>query len=218
LAMRTLDIARHGLSTCLRSAAYREGMKYAVDYTHVSATFVASFLMRLARLFPHDCDPQTIMADVEELAVLLSEIPATRYARTLRLMLRAARKRRLPHLRKMSELSSPGSIDSKSSTSKPLSGSPAHQSLSPTAYTNAQHSPTTAMTMNGMQIQGGSFTQEAIEQLAPGFQLGPGDEVPLWLHDSNLGNMNVSLAQYGLEAFLIPPQFSEEHRPVPEIW
>ncbi|KDQ19897.1 hypothetical protein BOTBODRAFT_27318 [Botryobasidium botryosum FD-172 SS1] len=218
LAMRTLDIARRGLSTCLRSDAYREGMKYAVDYTHVTATFVASFLMRLARLFPHDCDPQAIMQEVEELATLLSQIPATRYARTLRLMLRAARKRRLPHLRKMSELSSPGSIDSKSSTSKPLGGSPAHQSLSPTAYTNAQHSPTATMTMNGMQIQGGSFTQEAIEQLAPGFQLGPGDEVPLWLHDSNLGSVNVSLAQYGLEAFLIPAQFSEEHRPVPEIW
>lgn len=28
LAMRTLDVARHGLSDCLRSRAYREGLKY----------------------------------------------------------------------------------------------------------------------------------------------------------------------------------------------
>lgn len=35
------------------------------------------------------------------------------------------------------------------------------------------------------------------------------------MSESNLGDL--ALSQYGLEAFLIPPQF-DESRTVPEIW
>ena len=67
LALRCLEVAKLGLETCLNSAHYRDGLKYgvclldfisqslfiqspAVHYTHMSATFAASFLIRLARL------------------------------------------------------------------------------------------------------------------------------------------------------------------------
>jgi hypothetical protein len=66
LAIRSIQIARQGLEITVTSPAYREGMKYggaipypcwqlliyplAVHYTHATATFAASFLLRLARL------------------------------------------------------------------------------------------------------------------------------------------------------------------------
>jgi hypothetical protein len=66
LATRSIRIARQSLEITLNSPAYREGMKYgmsfvatlscelmymlAVHYTHVTATFTASLLLRLSRL------------------------------------------------------------------------------------------------------------------------------------------------------------------------
>lgn len=66
LALASLKIAQQALSICVDSNSYREGLKYgknnfhpssicvdireAVHYTHATATFTASFLLRLARL------------------------------------------------------------------------------------------------------------------------------------------------------------------------
>lgn len=67
VAQRAIKLARRGLDNCIRSVTYREGLKYgmffsafprlriltdpaAVHFTHVTATFAASFLIRLARL------------------------------------------------------------------------------------------------------------------------------------------------------------------------
>jgi hypothetical protein len=68
LARRSIKIAREGLDITVNSPSYREGMKYgappytttfsflftlsfvAVHYTHATATFTASFLLRLSRL------------------------------------------------------------------------------------------------------------------------------------------------------------------------
>lgn len=68
LAVRSIHIAHEALNITVNIApAYKEGMKYgtkllsiiqlksefwnlAVHYTHATATFVASFLLRLARL------------------------------------------------------------------------------------------------------------------------------------------------------------------------
>ncbi|KAG8762185.1 hypothetical protein FRC11_010572 [Ceratobasidium sp. 423] len=72
VAQRAIKLAKRGLDTCIRSVTYREGLKYAVHFTHVTATFAASFLIRLARLFPQECDPNAIMSTVEDLVHLLS--------------------------------------------------------------------------------------------------------------------------------------------------
>lgn len=60
----------------------------------VCAAFAASFLIRIARLFPKELDLRQTAKDVEELACILDEIPAGRYARSLRLILRRARKQK----------------------------------------------------------------------------------------------------------------------------
>ncbi|RDB29536.1 Transcriptional activator of proteases prtT [Hypsizygus marmoreus] len=94
LALRSIQIARQGLDITVNSPSYREGMKYAVHYTHATATFAASFLLRLARLFPNDCNMVEIRNQVERLANLMSEIPGKRYALTLQLMLKRSKKRK----------------------------------------------------------------------------------------------------------------------------
>ncbi|KAF8078785.1 hypothetical protein FPV67DRAFT_1466466 [Lyophyllum atratum] len=94
LALRSIQIARQGLDITVNSPAYREGMKYAVHYTHATATFAASFLLRLARLFPNDCNMSEIRTQVERLANLMSEVPGKRYALTLQLMLKRSKKRK----------------------------------------------------------------------------------------------------------------------------
>jgi hypothetical protein len=66
VAIKSIQIARQILDMTVNSPSYREGMKYgrwsrqcecawsqkivAVHYTHATATFAASFLLRLARL------------------------------------------------------------------------------------------------------------------------------------------------------------------------
>lgn len=67
LAIRSIRIARQGMDITVNSPSYSEGMKYgesvhplpcprtsnplpAVHYTHATATFAASFLLRLSRL------------------------------------------------------------------------------------------------------------------------------------------------------------------------
>ncbi|GJJ09858.1 hypothetical protein Clacol_004082 [Clathrus columnatus] len=104
IAIRSINIAKLGLETTLRASAYRENLKYAVHYTHATATFAASFLIRLARLIPQECDLHAIKKDIEELANVLEQryldklnqpAPAGRYARSLRFMLRRAAERRV---------------------------------------------------------------------------------------------------------------------------
>ncbi|KAL7424072.1 hypothetical protein Q5752_001657 [Cryptotrichosporon argae] len=92
LAIRAMRNAQHCIEICLRGENYRNGLQYAVHYTHVCAAFAASFLIRIARLFPQELNLKKTARDVEELASVLSQIPAGRYARSLRLILRRARR------------------------------------------------------------------------------------------------------------------------------
>ncbi|KAF8323272.1 hypothetical protein DL93DRAFT_665752 [Clavulina sp. PMI_390] len=94
LVIYSVQIAQKGLETCMRSPNYRNGMRFAVHFTHASATFAGSFLIRMARLFPNDSEAierRKVMMDLEELIRGLSDIPATRYARMLNRMLVHAR-------------------------------------------------------------------------------------------------------------------------------
>lgn len=69
-----------------------------LQHTFVTAAFAASLLIRMARLFPGVLDLKQTAKDVESLAQLLNTVPAGRYARSLRLTLRSARKQDvLPH-------------------------------------------------------------------------------------------------------------------------
>lgn len=59
----------------------------------VQASFSAVFLLKVALLFPQELPPPMISKEVSELAEILSECAAGRYALTLRLMLRSFRRK-----------------------------------------------------------------------------------------------------------------------------
>ncbi|KAJ3575974.1 hypothetical protein NP233_g731 [Leucocoprinus birnbaumii] len=94
LAIKSMTIAQRGLDITLNFGSYRDNMKFAVHYTHATATFMGSFLLRLSRLFPNECDTILVRRQVENLANLMAEIPGQRYALTLQVMLRRSKKRK----------------------------------------------------------------------------------------------------------------------------
>lgn len=71
----------------------RAYIKYAVHETMVQCSFAAVFLLKIAILFPTELPANVISLQVAELAHLLSECSAERYALTLRLMLRSFRRK-----------------------------------------------------------------------------------------------------------------------------
>jgi hypothetical protein len=73
LAIRAMRNAQTVLEVCLKGQNYRNGLRYAVHYTHVCAAFAASFLIRIARLFPQELNLKKTAKDVEELAGILAE-------------------------------------------------------------------------------------------------------------------------------------------------
>ncbi|KIJ46403.1 hypothetical protein M422DRAFT_165228, partial [Sphaerobolus stellatus SS14] len=145
IAIRSIQIAKKGLETSLQASAYRENLKYAVHYTHATATFAASFLIRLARLIPEECDLKAIKKDVEELANVLEQTPSQRYARSLRYMLRKASERNVlpedksagPMVRHKMDVVTPPIPHANPPNISPTSSS--NPSRSPTALFHPQH-------------------------------------------------------------------------------
>ncbi|KZT52102.1 hypothetical protein CALCODRAFT_502697 [Calocera cornea HHB12733] len=91
--MTAVHNARGCIEICLEAPEYREGLRYAVTYTHTSAAFAAAFLLRFARLFPQDVDIEDSIRMVESLIRLFSELPAARFVFPLRQMVEFTRKR-----------------------------------------------------------------------------------------------------------------------------
>ncbi|KDQ21520.1 hypothetical protein BOTBODRAFT_99872 [Botryobasidium botryosum FD-172 SS1] len=87
LAFQAKEAASNCLATFLNSQSYRAALRYAVHDSLVTAAFSALFLLKMANLFPGEVDLAGIQVQVEQLAQLLSEVAAERYALTLRLML-----------------------------------------------------------------------------------------------------------------------------------
>ncbi|CAE6502791.1 unnamed protein product [Rhizoctonia solani] len=216
VAQRAIKLAKRGLDNCIRSVTYREGLKYAVHFTHVTATFAASFLIRLARLFPQECDPNSVMSTVEDLVHLLSNIPAGRYARSLRLMLRSARRRRVLPPRPAGPVDRAGNPPAMLGT--PPTGTSYSDNNSPQQFVGASPgthpdssvSPAAFLMANGMMGPGQEF-----DPYLQGFELAPGQEVPVWLSESSLGD--AALSQFGLEAFVIPQQYDPNSTET-QIW
>ncbi|CAE7145755.1 unnamed protein product [Rhizoctonia solani] len=212
VAQRAIKLAKRGLDNCIRSVTYRE----AVHFTHVTATFAASFLIRLARLFPQECDPNAIMSTVEDLVHLLSNIPAGRYARSLRLMLRSARRRRVLPPRPAGPVDRAGNPPAMlgtppQGTSYSDNNSPQQFiSASPGTHPDSSVSPAAFLMANGMMNPGQDF-----DPYLQGFELAPGQEVPVWLSESSLGD--AALSQFGLEAFVIPQQYDPNSTET-QIW
>lgn len=93
LAFQAKDAAFNCLSTFLNSASYRAALRYAVHDSLVTAAFSGLFLLKMANLFPAELDLSALTAQVEQLAQLLSDVAAERYALTLRIMLANLRRK-----------------------------------------------------------------------------------------------------------------------------
>lgn len=89
--------ATRAADTCLtvsvHSKEYREMLGWAPHYTHVTAAFACVFLIKIARLFPRQVDTYGIFSNAERLASRLAEVPATKYARVIRILLAQAWKK-----------------------------------------------------------------------------------------------------------------------------
>jgi hypothetical protein len=212
LAVRSIQIARQGLEITVNSPAYREGMKYAVHYTHATATFAASFLLRLARLFPEECSMHDIRGQVERLAQLMVEIPGKRYALTLQLMLKRGKKRkaasassRSPKVTRESYRPMPMTVDSSSNAA--INHPRTVESFSP-SYEAPFSSPETPM-----HTAHTSVPMQDAEHIWRGFEMTANEQLPVWLSDQSLGGH--SFSQNGMDAFLLPTDYLP---PAPQIW
>jgi len=209
VAVRSILIALKGLDMTVNSPSYREGMKYAVHYTHATATFSASLLLRLARLFPDECNIESARATVERLASLMAEIPGKRYAVTLQLMLKRSRKRRgssaslSPIISREIRQHRTESIEYSEGAPHPIS--PVYDA-SYAANSNAMvHAPMGPPDMAG-------FPPTA-DNIWRGFEATNNDQLPVWISDQTLGGN--SFQQHGMDAFLLPHEFFP---PAPQIW
>ncbi|KAF9049734.1 hypothetical protein BJ165DRAFT_1341892 [Panaeolus papilionaceus] len=93
LAFQAKDAASNCLNIFLNSPEYRAALRYAVHDSLVTAAFSGLFLLKMANLFPSELDLGGITAQVEQLAQLLSDVAAERYALTLRIMLANLRRK-----------------------------------------------------------------------------------------------------------------------------
>lgn len=219
LAIRSIQIGRQILEITVNSPAYREGMKYAVHYTHATATFSASFLLRLSRLFPDQCHLIEIRGLVEQLAVLLAEVPGKRYALTLHLMLKRFKKRRqsvstsrsptLPRDQRNRSHSDAAGYSSDAVSHSATSQPP----TSPTFDPQYQQSPES---MGHMQVGMPQYAQgyaPNIENIWRGFETTSNEQLPVWLSDQTLGG--ASFSANGIDAFLLPADYLPA---APQIW
>ncbi|CAL1707147.1 unnamed protein product [Somion occarium] len=93
LAFQAKDAASNCISNLLNSTTYRAALRYAVHDSLVTAAFSGLFLLKMANLFPAELDLNVIAVQVEQLAQLLSDVAAERYALTLRIMLANLRRK-----------------------------------------------------------------------------------------------------------------------------
>ncbi|KAI0778385.1 hypothetical protein BD413DRAFT_466315 [Trametes elegans] len=220
LAIRSIQIGRQILDITVNSPSYREGMKYAVHYTHATATFSASFLLRLCRLFPDQCNPQEIRTLVEQLSVLLSEVPGKRYAYTLQLMIKRFRKRRqsvstsrsptMSRDQRHRSVSDAGGYSSDAVSQSATSQTP----TSPTFESPYQNHPDTAghVQMGPPHPYAQQYAPN-IENIWRGFETTSNEQLPVWLSDQSLGG--ASFGANGIDAFLLPTDYLPA---APQIW
>lgn len=225
LAIRSIHVARKCLEITLTAPAYREGMKYAVHYTHATATFSASLLLRLARLFPEQCSVEEVRTQVEKVADLLAGVPGKRYAVTLQLMLKRSRKRnrvsqsRSPTISREGRHHRTNSMEYASDHNGTIGNTPERQGqgapppsqepVSP-AYDFNNHAAIAAQ-IQVVQDQHGNVTFP--DNIWRGFETTSNEQLPVWLSDQTLGGN--SFQQNGMDAFLLPQEFFP---PAPQIW
>ncbi|CAE6450142.1 unnamed protein product [Rhizoctonia solani] len=132
VALRAIDYAQSAIRVCIENAEYRIGLRYAISYSHTCAAFAGAFLLRLTRLFPQDLDVHAMIVMVDQLAHLLDEVPAGRFARSLFQMIEVSQAR----LQAKKEASPTSSVRTGALPSTDYTATAALQPLGGTEYTN----------------------------------------------------------------------------------
>jgi len=213
VAIRSIRVARQILDMTVNSPSYREGMKYAVHYTHATATFAASFLLRLARLFPNECNVTEIREQIETLASLMSEIPGKRYALTLQLMLKRSMKRKSGSASRSPKLPRE-SYQPQLKVERPASMA-VNQVVNPTPPAVYDPSAGAMVSPQGFPVYPATYPGYVAnaDHIWRGFEAATAEQLPMWLSDQSLGGNQLS--QSGIDAFLLPPDYLP---PAPQIW
>ncbi|KIK96659.1 hypothetical protein PAXRUDRAFT_825716 [Paxillus rubicundulus Ve08.2h10] len=192
LAFQAKDAAFNCLSVFLNSTAYRAALRYAVHDSLVTLGFSGLFLLKMANLFPTELDLGAITSKVEQLAQMLSDVAAERYAVTLRIMLANLRRK-------------VGMIPGISAPIQNLPPPPLPEGMvAPYVDTQAVPPPFT-MEELGFSWPGGMFSPSAI---------------PLWIQEQSLTDLG--LPANGSDGIFLNMNgtngWSADFAPVPEAW
>lgn len=205
LAFQAKDAASNCLSIFLCSQDYRAALRYAVHDSLVTAAFSGLFLLKMANLFPGELDLTSITSQVEQLAQLLSDVAAERYALTLRVM--------LANLRRKVGLAHPGGPGD----AMVLGGQPQGQPFAdphapPQPLVPQQQQPPPPITMEELGLH---FPQGAPAPPA----LHPAD-IPVWLQEQSLTDLGLPVN--GSDGIFMNLSrgtgWPGEFAPMPEAW
>ncbi|KAF9268852.1 hypothetical protein L218DRAFT_853190 [Marasmius fiardii PR-910] len=192
LAFQAKDAAFTCLSIFLNSPEYRAALRYAVHDSLVTAAFSGLFLLKMASLFPTELDLAAISTQVEQLAQLLSDVAAERYAVTLRIMLANLRRKT--------------GLNSGITTPVPSIPPPGFQEMimTPTSFVD----PTLPA----------PFTMEELG-FGPGGVVSP-SVIPLWLQEQSLNDLGLPVN--GSDGIFLQMGTSNgwvgDFAPMPEAW
>ncbi|KAG7529494.1 hypothetical protein FFLO_05601 [Filobasidium floriforme] len=200
LAFGAKDAALKCLSA-YKSSSLRHYLKYAVHETMVQASFAAVFLLKIAILFPTQVTAKFISTEVADLANLMSECAAERYALTLRLMLRSFR-------RKMGETTmapgTPRTMANGQVAGPSVDGMiPGHRGLE------------SLLSMDGDSAVDFSILDDLGPFNWPEDGFSPSN-LPQWITEGNV--MDLGLPYDGSDSIFLPPELANMFLPAPTSW
>ncbi|KAF8608925.1 hypothetical protein BDV93DRAFT_433742 [Ceratobasidium sp. AG-I] len=169
LAFQAKEAATNCLATFLNSPSYRAALRYAVHDSLVTAAFSGLFLLKVANLFPGEVDLAGIAVQVDQLANLLSEVAAERYALTLRVM--------LTHLRRKIGMTTPALHPGEATGQIDMSG------------VNASVYDTGAAGLAGM----GAGVLDEMSFVWPADSMFSPTNIPLWLQEASLTDLGLPI-------------------------
>jgi hypothetical protein len=175
LAFQAKDAASNCLSIFLCSQDYRAALRYAVHDGLVTAAFSGLFLLKMANLFPGELDLGSITSQVEQLAQLLSDVAAERYALTLRVM--------LANLRRKVGLAHPGGPGDAMVLGGQPQGQPFADPHAPPQPLVAPQQPPPPITMEelGLHFPQGAPAPPALHAA----------DIPVWLQEQSLTDLGL---------------------------
>ncbi|RXW21295.1 hypothetical protein EST38_g4553 [Candolleomyces aberdarensis] len=174
----------------------RAALRYAVHDSLVTAAFSGLFLLKMANLFPRELDLASITAQVEQMAQLLSDVAAERYAFTLRIMLANLRRK----------VGMPGGINTSVPTMPPPSFAE-NMVVSPTNISDPSMPPPFTMEELGFAWPNeNSFFSPAA--------------IPPWLQEQSLNDLGLPVN--GSDGIFLQTKgtngWSGDFPPMPEAW